>query len=403
MLSPIKFFRANICIYVLITAIYFFGPIAYPPLSVNGFLYAAMAYFFIWIGIKSNSGSKYLYFTKKKLAYNTEIIILILAISSILLSLVKYYNEGILFSGIDSIISNRLDKSFTGAEKGASIYGVLGNLLNGFVFIYYAYSRWKTKNSNDKFKNFPSLLLLLSAIVSVYGGGRFGIIIHLLFYFIINSLLKVRRQTKINFMILTIIFLSFLFIIYSFILKLQIHDSNLLEAFIFSTGFQIKNSYANLIGDNLSGLISVIFYYISHSLYQFNFFLDNYSGVPQLGAYQFYTFVILLNKVSFINITPIEEILLLLPKSGVYSTAFSAMIVDLGYFFSLFGFYIIGFFYSSSFYNYIKRNSFLGLFVFTILSINILFIPILSMIGTSIFPSIILTIIIYCLLSFASK
>jgi len=230
-----------------------------------------------------------------------------------------------------------------------------------------------------------------------------SIVIHLLFYFIINSLLKIKIQTKRSYLTLTIIILTIILISYIFILKLTIHDSNLSAAFIYSTGFEIKNSYSYLFGDNISGIISVIFYYISHSLYEFNFFLDNYSGLPQLGAYQLYTFVLLINKISFINITTIEEILSTLPKSGVYSTAFSAMIVDLGYFFSLFGFYIMGFFYSSSFYNYYKRNSFLGLFIYTILSINILFIPILSMIGTSIFPSIILSIFIYLSLSLVSK
>ena len=406
MLTPIKFLKYSFLVYILIIIIYYLGPIDFPPLSTKVFFFSILGYLVIWLGIHSNSSKKYLYISKKSVASNTEFLFLILALASILFNLIKYYNEGILFSGIDVIISNRLEKSFSNSEKGTSIFGVFGNLLNGFVFVYFAYSKWKN-NSLAKNERLPLILFVFSALITILGGGRFGVIIHLIFYFLVIKLLNIKKPVTFsinnNFSTLSLFFIVSAFIIYTFIIKLQIHDINLSAAFSISTGFEIKSTYLFLFGDYLSGLISIIFYYISHSIYEFNFFLDNFNGEIQLGAYQFYTFSMFLNKFFFADIITIEEILSALPKSGVYSTAFSSMIIDFGYYFSFLILYLIGFLFSSSYYNFNKRNSFLGFFIYIMLSINILFIPILSLIGTSIFPSIILSTIVYSCLSLISK
>ena len=400
MFSPIKVFKISFMIYLLIIALIFIGPINYPSLSAQTYIYSLLGYFLIWRGIKSNSNSKYIFISNKKIPKTGESIILFLSVCSILLNFIKYYSEGILFSDLDSIISNRLEKSFSGNKKGTSIYGIIGNLLNGFVFLYYGYSKWKEINYNKNKNRLPTILLILSAIVSILGGGRFGIIIHLLFYYIINKMLKINISKKTIFLFSLI---SLVLITITFILKLQIHDSNLSYAFNVATGFEIKDSYLYLFGDNLSGLISEIIYYFTHSLYEFNFFLNNYSGTPQFGAYQFYPYVLLINKFGITNISSIEEILLLLPKAGVYSTAFSAMIIDFGYLFGLFTFYIIGSLFSNFFYNYYKRKAFLGLFIYCFMFIYVLFVPIISMIGTSIFPAIILCVLVYLSLSIITE
>ena len=144
-------------------------------------------------------------------------------------------------------------------------------------------------------------------------------------------------------------------------------------------------------GNQISGVLSISVYYLTHSLYQLDFFLKEYNGSPEFGAYQFYPFVLFLNKTNLTDINSIEEILYSLPKAGVYFTGFGGMIVDFGVIMSFGIFFVMGLVFSNCYLNFVKEGNMMCHYFSIIFFFIILLLPIVSVPGLAVFPSILLS------------
>lgn len=376
----------SIKIYILILILFKVGPVEYP--EVDNEVLILPLFFFLSFYLGTLIKPKY-----KKLQYlrshQSQNFLILLSCVSIFSGYMKYIESGINFFSLESMIDYRLGLSFKGVEKGSNIFGVVRMLTNGFVFLNLSYSLLDKKRK----KIVLSLILyLLSIHLTILGGGRFGIIIHILYVLMLFKSFKISLTTIINKKIVFILsFACFYFLIQVFYLKLQIHSLDLVYAFEKSTLLQIRDIYKENLPNQFLGLISVLHYYGTHSIYEFDLFLKFYKGDLFFGAYQFYPFVMLLNKLFELNLPSIEYILDVLPKAGVYSTGFSSAIVDYGKFLSLFIFFLTGYVYRDSYIN--LDSSFYSRVLYILISIYLLFLPIISILGASVFPSIIFSLL----------
>lgn len=381
------FLILSINIYILILILFDVGPVEYPKVDMGVILLPLFFFLSFYLGTLIKPRKINLKYLRSQQSQN---FLILLSFISIFSGYMKYIESGINFFSLESIIDYRLALSFKSVEKGSSIFGIVRMLTNGFVFLSLTYSLLDKKRK--KFK-LSLILYLLSIHLTILGGGRFGIIIHMLYFMILLKTFKIPLTTIINKKI--VYFFSFAclyFLLEVFNLKLKIHSLDLVYAFEKSTLLQIRDVYKENLPNQFLGLISIFHYYITHSIYEFDLFLKFNRSDMFFGAYQFYPFVMLINKLFEINLPSIEYILSELPKAGVYSTGFSSAIVDFGKSLNLFIYFFMGYVYRDTYTN--LHDSFFSRVMYILISIYLLFLPITSILGTSVFPSIIFALVL---------
>lgn len=391
-MSPKKLLKYLSLIYIFQIVLYVLGPIDFGTLPLRIIWIITVTNLLIYIGIWTSN--KIAIEPKKQfLSLGLSRLFLWATLIGISLRLAQKVRElglsGIL--SLNAIISARLEKSFNGAEMGQSFIGIIGTIFLGFGFVYISLN---AVNRSKKLLRRARLIFFVSLGVSLLDGGRFGLVIGILF-FIITSLnwrdkaVRMNRQRKLFLIAMVIIVL--LGISQIFILKLGLHDTDLINAVRLSTGKELRYELSFL-PKGIAAVIYMMNYYFVHSLFELQVFLEYYTDSKVfLGAYQYYPFFLALSKLG-LQVTPITEILNTIPNPGVYFTIIPAFILDFGMAAPL-AFWLLGLFTGLSL-KLTGERAFIGV-LFTLI---ILFSPFLSLMGTSIFPSIIVSVVLYLLL-----
>lgn len=392
-----KIFKIIFSIYILQIIIYFIGPINYDLIPIKSILILLLLNASIFLGYKARSPRV----VKSKEYYispNLGRIFLVFSLLGIVLRL--WFKIGELgFTGLfslDRIIELRLDKSFSNAEKGQSIVGVMGTMFVGFSFVYIAL---KTTQDRIGTRRLSAILFFISCAMTLLEGGRFGVLIGLMYYFLLKSLYlknkhSISKRKRRAIQIISVVFI--ITVSQIFLIKLGIHDDNIVDAVLYSTNKKLRYEIP-FINDNVAGLIYMYDYYFSHSLYELEVFVNEYSYTTiYWGQYQFYPYFMFLSKLG-LDFVSIDEILRVIPNPGVYSSIWPAFFIDFGVFAPL-AFILLGFLFGQTLFFKGERK-----FINILFSMVLIFSPIISVVGASIFPSIIFATMVYQIIYYVSR
>lgn len=393
----------------------YLGLMEHDNVSINTYL--AIIYFCTAFFIGSFLGIRLPYISIKKrlqsenvslnnlnlLIYLTVIMSFVCCITQLLKlkAFAELYNvEGVLLEMFSEIRRNKMDD--TSNKLGGNIYGVISNVLYGFpvlaIFIFSVY-----KSQLNRAQTFLLIIsYLLGLFISFTNGGRFTAFAFILMYYFLT---KIHRKSRINKIteyrsplrkFVYYIFIIGIFYVFGqiFIVRLGSQDAlmNYLEMQDFNRPKQVTKDIIHNI-PLLSGLLQFLMifdYYITHSIDQLNYLLSSSYPInaPYLGAYQFSAFVLFLNKLGT-NIKTTDLIDAEIPNPGVYFSMIGGVYLDFGklgiFWFSSF----IGILSSISYKNFLKKRTLSSAFWSCIFLVIISISPIISMIGTGYFSSII--------------
>ena len=347
-------------------------------------------------------------------------ILLFLSMISILLTSLKMFS---LLGGdfsLTNITEARLNRARDASDvKGGNIFGVLGTITSGFFIVLYMYTQWFEESLSKKQSLVTNLIFVVGILFSFLSGGRFTAAIAITAAWLIKRVSKIKSQTKSKtkekkrqlkwYKVIPVV----LGVLYAFSLMFiyrvgGTETSNIALLNYLATslgGVELPDSHRSILLQYpflvpLYFVCALFQYYIGHAIFQFDVLIDNFTGgdSPYLLAYQFYPFVLLLNKFG-LGVISIQEILSQIPNPGVYFTLAGAFYLDFGYWGGVLAFFIICILGSSVWVGLVNGNrTFMNVYISVLFIMVILFSPIISLIGTAVFPSlIVITAILFFL------
>lgn len=308
------------------------------------------------------------------------------------------YGFGFSLAGFSQLRGMLFDPGYT---MGGSIIGIIANLLSGFPLLlipFFALYRIRLRRGQKRILTILILLFLVSTFAS---GGRNGAMITILVALFsllairkrgMGSKLKIPGYAKVfGLGVLVAVFFSFSKIF----VDRAIMVSGSLEAYI--AYFKMTHThelrpYADALlmsPETREFYFPIMFFheYIVHSLKEFEVIFAHESPLfPYLGAYQYYSFCIFLNKIGF-QIISINEILADIPNPGRYNTLFGGALMDFGRW-GLFPFVgVLYFLTGRALRTFSKTRTLEALVWFLYFFIIIFFSPIYSVIGIAMYPA----------------
>ncbi|RYU92895.1 O-antigen polymerase [Emticicia agri] len=328
-------------------------------------------------------------------------VICIGAMSQKISSLASNYSSEISLEGVSQIRGSVLgDESY---EVGGNIYGIISNILFGFpVLCGILLLAYKSIISS-----LLKILLLAGflggIIASFMTGGRFMAFTFILFY-IYGEIIRPKGEKKTNLrrkIIIIVFLLGFIWI--SSIIFLDrmnnrdVSDVVYLLPLCYPKDFTI---YILKIQPNLTSLYIYFEYYLAHGINQLDIALNAPYPLraPYLGAYSFKTVALVLNKIGF-NLITSTDIVNDIVNPGVYFTEIGALYIDFGYILSILFTFVFSFTFSINWMNYRCKSGFISFFnCITFLTLTIAS-PVVSLISSGYFSSILVAIICVCVYS----
>ncbi|TAF31905.1 MAG: hypothetical protein EAZ67_10970 [Cytophagales bacterium] len=353
-----------------------------------------------------------LFFVKKldknmNLLVNTTIVLsLVCCITQLikLKTLSNFYNvDGVLLEMFSQVrISKQNDSSY---QLGENFYGVISNILYGFPVLAIFLHTYCRTFLDKKRRILLILCYILGLFISFTGGGRFTAFAFIFMYYFLRKIYLHRvmgstiNRTKYKFKgILSILFIVGIFYIFGQVFIVRLGSTDALMNYLDLQNFNHPKDFAKTLVEVLpsfSVLIQVLMlfdYYITHSIDQLNYLLTYPypSQGPYWGAYQFSAFALLFNKLGF-EFKTIPMIDSEIVNPGVYFSMIGGVYLDYGYLGICWFTFIIGVLTAISFTNYLRNRNLISAFWSCIFLVIISISPIISMIGTGYFSSIITT------------
>ncbi len=332
---------------------------------------------------------------------------------SIFFALVKfYYSVGFSGFSLNMIAEYRMLRARDGDDtKGGSIFGVISTITSAFIVVVYIYGIYFKRYLSRRKAAAIKLVFFFGLAISFLGGGRFSAAISVLFVFLFSLCHYVclrkdgmvsgqlsRTAPKWGRKIVYVIPLLVLFS-YMFVARFTVdgRGDELVLSYLNSglPGVAVPDDVWLYLSDSSFLLfpyfiLAMFFYYIGHSFYQFDILLQY--GIPESApyalAYQLYPFALFFNKLGS-EIIPIESILNELPNAGTYFSLAGAFYLDFGYWGAFIAVFLVFFAGALSWGWMLRRGGFLSLYFSSMFMVLLIFSPIVGVIGTAIYPSLI--------------
>lgn len=293
-------------------------------------------------------------------------------------------------------------------EKGNNVFGVLASLFAGFPLLtipfLFAY-RYELKKS----QKLVLIIVIIAYLASTFTtGGRNGALVVILVLFfsikVISGSSKIKVNiitTKLKLILITLVLILFFSFAKIFIDRAELRAGSINDYILFAQAthaYELK-PYSNelLNNDNVNFVYFPLFLfhdYFVHSLKEFEITINNQpENFPYYGAYQFYTFTLLLNKFGF-EFIAVEDILDEIPNPGRYLTLYGGLYLDFG---------LIGMAIAVSFLYFLtgrmlrlfsETGSIVSLFWAIYFYIIVFLSPIFSVIGISMYPGFLVAIVV---------
>lgn len=317
----------------------------------------------------------------------------------------------LLFSGISvsAITAHRFQQGIEVSNIGGSVSGVVGFVFSGFLVVGACYSYHFKRFVGDFTRFFLLFNFILGSLLQSLNGGRFGlIIIFLVLFFFVFFYGGFRKYVNLRNTVLFVFFGSLVFIYFNSIFVSRfIGDEYSSQAALLVVENRIVSAQATkflktvLLESSFSEFIfslSMYIYYIGHSLNQFELVVESASAGPFFLQYQLYPLFAMLNKVGF-DFSTIDYIISTFPTEGVYFTALGAAYVDFGYGGMILYFLFLGCMGGYFLVKAICSKQFGFLLMASLYSIYLILSPIISVINTSLFPSLLIACIFFVFFS----
>lgn len=404
------YFRIVISVFIL----FLFSPFAYSISFESAFvlfLFLIIPLLFLfWLPVKKLPFDSPLF----ELDVSRNFVIMrILSIISIVLDFIKFSRKGFDFSSnfISESTNIRTLEMVNEANIGTDPIGILASVFNGFPLLYVVaifYNLFWLKQSMNKFDWFIILAALIATLLS---GGRNGFFIFILLIFIVKQLPAMKyRVTRLkrfkSYMVVALITVITLVIFNSIFLERAVSSMGSIDLylnyFIMTNPVGLSKIFSWILSNISSDYLGPFFLwsmyheYICHGFYEFHILISNHdTNVLYMGAYNFYPFTTLSNRIFDVGFTEINEILKSIPNPGRYLTLFGALFIDFG----ILGSYIFWIIILLLFLNFWNKMCSLGRFsdlLFVVyLSAVILTSPIYGLIGTANFPGFLFAVLVY--------
>ncbi|WP_262694125.1 hypothetical protein [Kordiimonas aquimaris] len=317
---------------------------------------------------------------------------------------------------ISDIVDLRLERGRNiYEEKGQLLSGVIGMVTSGFFVICYLYKEYFFSQLSKRKRNHLNLAVISGMLTSFLSGGRFASAIALTIIILIkyinsryglltranDSNIASAKKTKNKYYVVfsrVLVLLSVVYVFSAIFIYKAIGTSGNIGLLLFVLTENLQGAFApvshieflaeNEIFTPIYFVLALMQYYIGHGLYQFDNLINSQYplNAPYLFQYQFYLQFLALNKLG-LSFMPIQEILDELPISGVYLGLSGAFFLDfgpVGAFIVAFVTFTLG---SKYWVRYVQRNHFFDLYISILFLTLIIFSPIVGLIGTGVFPS----------------
>lgn len=406
-----KFLKYHNIFWLLYFPLYFWGPIKYE-VKAETFLmvfllvlFGNIAYFFGYYSTPQKLNSqkvpeytdRQIYREYRLLVVGTVVYLLFLSIKYIQLQASYGFNFSL--EGFTEL-RNTIDEE----TIGGNVFGVISSALAGFPVLFIPFFLFNQHRLKKSQKRTIIILLIISVISTFTSGGRNAAFIIILVFFF-SSLLLGRKIKKMNFktkFFITAAVLGVMFIFSKIFIdraEQMLGDlDTYIEYFEETKGFEVK-PYAKTLLKNptVNSFYFPVFMMHDYVVHSINEFEVTYNSSPQhfpyWGAYQFFSFALLMNKMGF-ETTDISLIISEIPNPGKYLTLFGGVYYDFG----LVGTFIfIGliYFLAGHFIRQYKIQPKYSNFVWFIYLYIIIFLsPIYDVISIAIYPSFLVAIFI---------
>ncbi len=346
-----------------------------------------------------------------------NLLILFTLISSILL-IYKYLSlSGGSSISLSGVLDLRLERGRdSGDVKGETLSGVFGMAMSGFFIISHVFKELFFHELTAKKRKHLDMAFVIGIFTSFLSGGRFAAAIALTIVFVLRYVKKktflppvsceyktaqtaVKRQRSFFSVLKKTAFAFVVIYLFSAIFIYKAAGSMdgvgillvvLTENF---AGISVPVSHLDFLSRN-QVFIPVYFvaaltqYYIGHAFYQFDvlFNAPYPKSAPYLMQYQFYIQCLALNKLGF-NFMSIQEILTEMYNPGVYLGLAGAFVLDFGFYGGVVLAFLFSVFGVQFWIKFLHQRRFFDAYVSILFLVLILFSPVVSLVGTGNFPS----------------
>lgn len=335
------------------------------------------------------------------------------ALVSVFFALVKfYYSVGFSDFSLSMIAEYRQMRARDeGDVKGGSIFGVISTITSAFIVVVYVYGVYFKQCLSRRKAIAMKLVFFIGLAISFLGGGRFSAAISVLFIFLFSVCHHICQRKedavlggcsragskwgrKITYVIPIFALFSYMFVVR---FAADGRGEELILVYLNSglPGVAVPYDLGRYLSDSSFLLIlyfvfAMFLYYFGHSFYQFDVLLEY--GIPESApyalAYQFYPFALFFNKLG-LEIIPIESILSELPNAGTYFSLAGAFYLDFGYWGAFIAIFFLFFVGALAWGWMLRRGGFLSLYLSSMFLVLVIFSPIVGVVGTAIYPSLI--------------
>lgn len=388
------------------------------PISADAMLY--LMFFFVVAVFGYLLGSVGIFFSGKSAdkTYNIRSVnvkanwLIFLALVSVFFALVKfYYSVGFSGFSLNMIAEYRQMRARDGDDvKGGSVFGLISTITSAFIVVVYVYGMYFKQYLSRRKAFTIKFVFFIGLAISFLGGGRFSATISVLFIFLFGlchyfcqrkagvvSGRRSRASSKWG----KIVCIIPLFALFSYMFVVRFASDGRGDELILSylnsglPGVAVPDDVGRYLSNSSFLLLSyfvlaMFLYYLGHSFYQFDVLLQY--GIPENApyalAYQFYPFALFFNKLGS-DITPIGSILSELPNAGTYFSLAGAFYLDFGYWGAFIAIFLLFFVGALAWGWMLRRGGFLSLYFSSMFLVLVIFSPIVGVIGTAIYPSLI--------------
>lgn len=343
--------------------------------------------------------------------------LIFLSIVGMFLSLFKFFS---LLGGFSFSLSDITELRFSRGrddsyQKGQALHGIFAMILSGFPIITYIFKEFFYKEVSRGRRRAINLLFIFSIFVSLLSGGRWAAATSILVVYLASKIkvvitnphktsvdkCSVYRKEKVNSSLSKVVKLLLLMIVIyifgvMFMHRVSSYGDGLALLDVLNNnlgGVSVPMGHEKFLTNNrylipLYFVISLFQYYIGHGIYQLDVLIsaDAPRNAPYLFCYQYYLFVMVLNKLGF-GLISIDQILGEIPNPGVYFTLAGAYYLDFGFWGSGIAVFITSMLGAIFWCRFLKKKKFYDAYISILFLILVLFSPIVAITSTGVFPS----------------
>lgn len=388
------------------------------PISADATLY--LVFFFVVAVFGYLLGSVGIFFSERSGGknYNVRSVniksnwLILFALVSVFFALVKfYYSLGFSGLSLDMIAEYRQMRARDENDvKGVSMFGVISTITFAFILVAYVHGVYFKQYLSRRKAFAIKLVFFIGLVISFLGGGRFSAAISVLFIFLFGFChylcqckddAVTERRPRTCSKSGGVVYIVPLFALFSYMFVVRFTaDGRGDELILFYLnsglpGVAVPDDVGRYLSDSpflLSSyfVLAMFLYYCGHSFYQFDVLLQY--GLPESApyalAYQFYPFALFFNKLGS-EIIPIESILSELPNAGTYFSLAGAFYLDFGYWGAFVAVFLLFFVGAIAWGWMLRRGGFLSIYFSSMFLVLVIFSPIVGVIGTAIYPSLV--------------